>query len=161
MKKILLSTLILISLFSCQNEKTEHLSDTDYNLELIGYQTPNVNLSNLKGNVIFINFWGSWCPPCRAEMPSIQSLYDKYGDKVKFVLISMEEPAEDYQSFLNKEKLSIPAYQVASVISTKIKPLSFPTTIIVDKEGNIALKRGTARDWDQEDIHRLLNNLLK
>ena len=63
------------------------LTESEYNVELKGINVPDANLSDFKGKPIFLNFWGSWCPPCRAEFPTIQSLYE--SKKVKWNLSSL------------------------------------------------------------------------
>src|SRR5690606_14395552 len=70
-------------------EKKETLVKlTDYNWNLIdGTNTP-YDLKDAKGNVILINFWATWCPPCIAEMPSLQKLYNDYNDKITFLFVS-------------------------------------------------------------------------
>ncbi len=68
------------------------------------------NTADLNGKVVFINFWASWCPPCRAEFPSIQKFYDKYKDKenIVFLTVNMDEKPELGMQYLEKEKYSIP-----------------------------------------------------
>ena len=64
------------------NEVT--VTDAEYNIELKGMNVPNANLKDFKGKVVFLNFWGTWCPPCRQEWPTIQKLYD--GKRIKWIL---------------------------------------------------------------------------
>ncbi len=61
------------------------------NLQLKGVNVPDANLADFKDKVCFLKFLGTWCPPCRAEFPSIQKLYDSKKDKVQFVLIAMQD----------------------------------------------------------------------
>ena len=93
-------------------EKREELAD--YNWKLKGLNTETVDFNSLKEKVVFVNFWATWCPPCVAEMPSIQKLYDDYKDKVAFVFISNEDwttidtfyKDKGYCWILNQEELN-------------------------------------------------------
>ena len=61
-----------------------------YDWELKGLNTSNINLKQMKGEIIFVNFWATWCPPCRAEMPLIQNLFDDYKENVNFIFVTNE-----------------------------------------------------------------------
>ncbi|MDO5655846.1 MAG: TlpA disulfide reductase family protein [Flavobacteriaceae bacterium] len=130
------------------------------NLGLQGYQVPDINLNELHGQVVFVNHWGSWCGPCRIEMPSIQSLYDKYGEKVKFVMIATERRQGAHIPYLEKEGYTFPVYTMTTPASTEIKPKGFPTTIILDKQGKIRTNDVGAANWDAPSVHEFLDKLL-
>ncbi len=136
--------------------------DVSYlNVDLKGFNTDDINLADLRGNVIFLNHWGSWCPPCRREMPSIQALYDGYKDKVKFAMVATERRPGMLQQFMEKEKYTFPVYEPNSPMATKIKPQGgFPTTMILDKNGVIKAQHVGAADWNTPEVHKLLNELL-
>ncbi len=74
----------------------------DYNWNLATLDSEGINLSQSEGKVILINFWATWCPPCIAEMPELQELYDNYGDQVDFYFITNEAP-EKANLFLEKK----------------------------------------------------------
>ena len=78
------------------------LIESEYNVELKGINVPDANLSDFKGKPIFLNFWGSWCPPCRAEFPTIQSLYESKKGKLEFVLIPMQDEEQKVRDFIKK-----------------------------------------------------------
>lgn len=104
-------------------------------LDLIGFNASNNNLQNLnKDKPVFINFWGTWCPPCIAEMPSIQKLYEKHKEKVNFVMIVIRDRNEelgDISKFLKDRNFSFTVYDTDSPIHENIYPKQgIPTTLI-------------------------------
>ena len=68
-------------------EEAITVPESDYDIDLKGINVPDSNLKNFKNKNLFLNFWGTWCPPCRKEWPSIQALYDAKKGEVDFVLI--------------------------------------------------------------------------
>ncbi len=101
-----------------------------------------VNLSQMKGKPVVINFWASWCPPCKAEMPHFEEMYKKYKDQVTFMMVDMtdgyQETVEDAKSHITEKGYIFPVYydtEFSAAIEYSVS--SLPTTIFVDKEGNI------------------------
>jgi len=137
------------------------LNDENLAISLKGYNgTPDANLADFRGQVVLLNFWGSWCPPCVAEMPSIEQLYQNYGDKIKIVLITMNDKPEKFVPYLQENKYSMPVYEANSLIPKVLIPKSFPTSYIIDKNGEVVMKEIKLRDWNSQEIHDLLDKLL-
>lgn len=139
------------------------LSESDYDIDLIGHNgAKKANLLDFKnsGEVIFINFWGSWCPPCVAEMPTIQKLYEAKGQKVKFVLVAIQDKPATFNTFLQKNNYTMPVYEPNSPISNNMLPRVFPTTYILNKKGQVVLKETKTRDWNDKEINDLLDKLI-
>jgi len=90
-----------------------------------------------KGKIVLLNFWATWCPPCRAEMPSIESLWKKTRDKDFTIMgISVGEQPQTVKDFIAREKYSYPVYLDSSgAIGTRFGARSIPTTYLVDKSG--------------------------
>lgn len=138
------------------------LNDNDMKIKLKGYNgTADANLSDFKGKVVFLNFWGSWCPPCVAEMPSIQKLYEDKGNEIAMVLITMNDRPEKFIPYLQENKFSMPVYEAESLLPKKFRPGSFPTTYIIDKEGQVVMKEIQSRDWSTQTIYKFLDDLDK
>ncbi|NMA82513.1 MAG: redoxin family protein [Epulopiscium sp.] len=105
-----------------------------------------VTLSDFKGKVVFLNFWGSWCPPCLEEMPHIQTVYEEYTrDREDVVFLAVndqtqprEKSVEKVNEWLGEEGYTFPVlYDTDKSITTSYGIRAFPTTFMIDKEGNV------------------------
>ena len=102
-------------------------------------------LSDYQGKVVFLNFWATWCPPCRAEMPDIQALYEKYKDSedvavlgVAFPGLSGEGTAEEVASFLEENGYTYPVVMAEDVqVAFDYQIQAFPTTFMITRDGDI------------------------
>ena len=138
------------------------MQDSDLDIELKGINAPNTNLKTLKGNkLIFLNFWGTWCPPCREEWPSIQKLYEGKKDKIDFVLIAMQDEEEKVRKFMADNKYTAPVYIAQTPISNNVLPKVFPTTFLLDKNGRILLKEDASKDWNSKSTHEFIDTFTK
>lgn len=143
-------------------EREFNLNENKMEVSLKGYNTtPDANLKDFRGKVVFLNFWGSWCPPCVTEMPSIQKLYEAKGNEVAFVLITMKDKPEKFVPFLQENNYSMPVYEASSLVPKVLIPGSFPTTYIINKKGEVVLKEVRSADWNSPEVHQLINRLLR
>lgn len=116
---------------------------------------------NLRGKVVFLNIWATWCPPCLAEMPNIQSLYEKVGsDNVAFVMLSVDEGTNDkVQKFIDKKGYTFPVYRPASQIPDEFQSSAIPTTFILSPEGRIMDRHEGMADYDTQEVQDYLRSL--
>jgi len=142
-------------------ESAVHIDADDYDIDLQGINAPSTNMKNFRNKPVFLNFWGTWCAPCRKEWPSIQKLYDRRKDQVDFVLIAMKDEEATVRKFLKENNYTVPVYIAQSPISEKILPKAFPTTFLLDKNGRILIKEDTSTDWDSESTHQFIDNIIK
>ena len=141
-------------------ESAVTLQDSDYDVQLKGINVPSTNLKNLKGNkLVFLNFWGTWCAPCREEWPTIQDLYEARKDKIDFVLIAMQDKEEDVIKFMKEKGYTAPVYIAQSPVSKNILPKAFPTTFLLDKNGRILLKEDASKDWNSKSVNDFIDNV--
>ena len=130
-------------------------------IDLKGINTSSTNLKNLRGKVLFLNFWGTWCPPCRTEWPTVQKLYDLRKDKLEFALIAMQDQEEDVKKFLKDNNYSVPVYIAESPLDPKILPQAFPTTYLIGKDGRILKKEDSSMDWSKDSILEFIDNVTR
>jgi thiol-disulfide isomerase/thioredoxin len=120
------------------------------------------NVDELKGKVLFINFWATWCPPCKAEMPSIQILHDKFKDneQVKFLLVEIESDIEGANKFLREENLTLPIVYPNSSIPDEWLSGAIPTTVFLDKNGALVGREQGMRDYSAKSVEDFIQNLI-
>ena len=149
----------LISFSPSETNTEERKQLTDYNWGLQTIENKRVDFSTSEGNIVLLNFWATWCPPCIAEMPSLQNLYDEYGDRVDFYLVTSEEP-EIVQRFMNKKGYTFPVYIQRTKAPEVLFSQSLPTTYLISKEGEIIIKEIGAADWDSKKTKKVIDRLL-
>src|SRR5690606_27651051 len=120
-----------------------------------------VNLKDLKGKVVFLNFWATWCPPCIAEMPSVNALYNKFKDNKNavFLLVDADGKMKQSSAFMKKHKYDLPVYIPAGPIPREIFRGSLPTTIIINKKGEIVFGHEGMADYNSPQVHKFIDEL--
>ncbi|MBO6880762.1 MULTISPECIES: TlpA disulfide reductase family protein [Winogradskyella] len=118
-----------------------------------------LNFNDTKNKVVLINFWATWCAPCIAEMPSLQKLYEKYGNEVEFLFVT-NESAKTIQAFKNKKNYTFPVYIRRSDVPKELITRSIPRTFIINKKGEIVIDESGAVDWYSETVRNQLGQLL-
>jgi thiol-disulfide isomerase/thioredoxin len=156
--KVYLNRLISHNPVPVEERAQQFLEDYDY--KLVNSKGNTVNLLDYKGDVIFINFWATWCPPCVAEMPDLQLLYDAYGEKVTFLFIARDKK-EKVSNFIMKKNYNLPVYFESGFTPKTLYSAALPTTFIIDKKGNIVVAETGSADWNSESVRILLDGLLK
>ena len=97
-----------------------------------------VTLASFFGKPIVLNFWASWCGPCKMEMPEIQKFYDKYGQEIHFLLVSVDDSLDAAKSFISDSGYTFPVYfDTTSVGAYTYGASSIPLTFFIDAEGNL------------------------
>lgn len=131
-----------------------------YQWKLVDKNGKTVSLEEFKGKIIFINFWATWCPPCIAEMPSMQRLYDDYQDKIVFLFVTTDS-FERANSFLAKENLNLPVFQSVSNPPLEMESSTIPATYLVDQKTNVVVAKIGSADWNSDSFREKLDVLLK
>jgi cytochrome c biogenesis protein CcmG/thiol:disulfide interchange protein DsbE len=161
MKK-LLATLLLLGLVGYglwqvlaeNNEKTTGLAigNAAPDFELKTLDGKSIRLSELQGQKVILNFWATWCPPCRAEMPEMQNFYEKYNKDVEVFAVNLtsQDSRDKVHSFIKENGLTFPVVldEEGDVLKLyKISPI--PTSYIIDSEGIIRHKYVGPMTYDQ------------
>lgn len=140
--------------------------------ELVGKKAPDftlkdmnekaVSLSSLKGTIVLINFWATWCPPCRAEMPSLNKLYREFRDKNLVVLaVSTDRSSQSVKEFLDKRPVDFPVLMDSdNKVSRQFKVFSLPTTFLLDRNGTILQRYLGEEEWDSSTIRGQIKTAL-
>ena len=153
-------------------------SEVEMRLGSLGFQTPKEdlqaidftlkdltgrprNLSSYKGKLVFLNFWATWCGPCRAEIPSMEQLYSELKDQgFTIVAVNSQEPPEQVSAFVEETGMSFPVLldstgKVGAVYGVR----AIPTTYIIDPQGAIRGRMVGTRDWYSPDIISVVKEL--
>lgn len=122
-----------------------------------------VSLSDYKGKLVLLNFWATWCMPCRKEMPGMEKLWQKYRDRGFVVLaVSSDEgsPAR-VKTFTEKFNLSFPVLlDPEDEVGTLYNVSSLPATFLIDRQGRVVSRAVGSEDWFSEEAFILVENLL-
>ncbi len=117
------------------------------------------DLNNANGKVVFINIWASWCPPCVAEMPDLQDLYNDYNEQIVFLFIARDRKA-DVSNFLEKNQYDLPVYYEIGAGPAQLSSNSLPTTYILDHQGKIIVSKTGVAAWNSMATRELLDGLI-
>ena len=119
-------------------------------------------LSALKGQVVFVNFWATWCPPCREEMPSMQQLHDTQPkDKFKMLAILSKDDPALADAFVRKLRITIPILNDHNNVTGQNYGLTgLPETYIIDKQGVLREKFIGPAQWDSPKIRHMLSKYI-
>nr|WP_081987685.1 TlpA disulfide reductase family protein [Pedobacter glucosidilyticus] len=122
-----------------------------------------VRLSSLRGKVVFINFWATWCPPCIAEMPSIHQMAQQFkkNDKLVVLTVDVDQDFQKSLKFMQKRNFDLPVYALASAVPSAYLGNSIPTTIVLSKQGKLVFKHEGGADYTNQEFIGFLNKLIR
>ncbi|MGH1470461.1 MAG: TlpA disulfide reductase family protein [Cellvibrionaceae bacterium] len=164
MKRVLSVLLIIIS-FSLvvSAQAAQKLSGTAYDFTLPSNSGKNVRLSELRGEVVMINFWASWCGPCRQEMPILEELYQRYSRAGFTILgVNVEPDSEDANKILKNVKISFPVlYDKESEVSELYNVEAMPSTVIIDRNGEMRYLHRGYKPGYEDDYKAQIKELIR
>lgn len=125
------------------------LSDKDFSFAMETDENETISLNDFKGDVVFINVWASWCPPCIAEMPTIETLHENVSgkDNIRFILLSLDQETQEATEFIQNQKIDIPYYFPASRLPSQFNSDYLPTTYIISKKGQVVYRKEGIADY--------------
>lgn len=148
---------------SNQSQSTEQQKNTAPDFTVVDYNGKQTKLSDKKGKPVVVNFWASWCGPCKSEFPAFEDAYNKYGNDVEFMMINLtdgyQETISSAKSFIDEQDYTFPVYYDTTMsASNAYGVFSIPKTLFIDKNGNIVQNRtGTiSQDTLEQNIESLL-----
>ena len=140
----------------------------------VGYLAPDFSLRNLKGNyqsldsfsgqVVVLNFWATWCVPCRVEMPSFEKLYRRYrSEGVTVLAVTLDKNSEqNIKSFVEEYELSFPVLLDEEGKVERLYPsMTIPFTYVIDREGRVVARVDGAKNWESNETFEAIEYLLK
>jgi thiol-disulfide isomerase/thioredoxin len=132
----------------------------DYDWRVQGLDGQEIHMTEMKGKVIFLNFWATWCFPCVVEMPTIQRLYDAMkNEEIAFLCVS-EEATSRIAMFMREKGFTFPVYTLVGMKPQVFRTRGIPATFIASQEGDIVFRHiGVAR-WDDDTCVKFLTGLL-
>jgi thiol-disulfide isomerase/thioredoxin len=140
-------------------DEEERLAVSYSNWKLKSDANTYLDFKETKGKVVFINFWATWCPPCIAEMPSLQALYNDYNEKVEFLFVTSDD-FETVEKFKAKKEFNFKVFKPLNEVPEVLTTTSIPKTFIINKYGDIVIDESGAIDWNSETVRRQLELLL-
>jgi peroxiredoxin len=173
MTKIIILAILFFLVLSCAESVDKRIQDVGLmplkegtkivDFELEDLSGNKVKLSSFSGKVVFLNFWATWCPPCREEMPSMQKLHLEFKDKgLEVVAVDIQEDQQTVESFFKEHELTFTGLldtdgQTAQSYGVR----SIPTSYIIDREGNVIAGKVGGRDWFSDEVVGFFDLLLK
>jgi peroxiredoxin len=133
----------------------------DYDFMLRSLDGETLTLESLKGKVIFMNFWATWCPPCLAEMPAIQDLYEKVkSDNIAFVLVSLDEDPAKAKKFIRRQGYTFPVYSPQGYTPPVYASGNvIPTTFVISPDGFIVARQEGMAQYDNMEFRHFLQKM--
>ena len=137
------------------------LDAADYRWRLRTLDGDDVSLEEFRGRPVFLNLWATWCPPCVAELATIQRLHDSLaGSGVAFLLVSPETRAA-VAPFVRRRGLTAPVYLELQPLPAAFRLRALPTTYVIAPDGAVALRHRGSADWDTDAVRHLLRALAR
>lgn len=133
------------------------------NFTLKSLSGKNIKLSELTGNVVLVNFWASWCGPCRQEMPLLDAIHKKYEPLGFTVLgINVEEQVANAKSFIDERPVDFPIlFDSNNQVSKLYNVIAMPTTVVIDRDGKIRYIHQGYQSGDEVKYRKMVKTLVR
>lgn len=120
-----------------------------------------LDLANFRGKVVYVDFWASWCGPCRQSLPELDRLRRKYAENFEVFAINLDENPADGMRFLDKYPVTYPVVSDANArFPEQFGVMGMPTSYLLDRQGNVRFIHQGYRDGDAEKIEAVLKQLI-
>ncbi len=150
---------LVLALGSCRNSEPAEIGKVAPDFTVSDGQK-TVQLSQLRGKPVLLNFWATWCPPCVQEVPALVALQQQMGDKVTVLAVSMDVDADAYNAFTSKRMRGVltvrdPDHKSSSLYGT----FAYPETFLIGRDGKIQRKFIGAVEWTSPEMIEYFNKL--
>jgi len=159
--------------------QTTEISSSDKNLAIWGFEFPPekdmaapelqvesldgtvIGLEDYHGQILILNFWATWCPPCREEIPSMERMMEELkGTGISMLAVSTKEERAKVEDFVSQQNMTLPvALDESGVTSNNYGLRSVPSTYLINGEGNFIARKVGALNWDNPDLIKELKAL--
>lgn len=137
----------------------ENYPQADFSMNLINSKGEQVTMEELRGKVIFMNVWATWCPPCVAEMPGINKLYkDVDKENVAFIMLSVDQDFQKAIDYNKRKGYDFEVYKTTGGMPQMYNSQSIPTTYVIDSKGNLVLTHMGMGDYNTKDFKEFLED---
>lgn len=139
----------------------EEYLNARYDFSLIDQDGNRLNAETLRGKTVFINMWATWCPPCVAEMPGINDLYNKIENKedIVFLMISYDEEMSRARGWVKRKGFDFPVYQLTSTLPDVYETGVIPSTFVISPKEKIVVSKTGMANYDTRRFLKYLNKL--
>lgn len=160
-RKFLSANLIKLTMFDrgtiSQPDNPMKLSATDKDF-VVFKEDEVIPFQSFDGEVVVINYWATWCPPCIAEMPNFQRIYNDYSDKVVFLFLT-GDAMNVADKFLKKHDYYLPVYNY-NQLPAPLNHNSIPTSFVLNRKSEIVFSHTGAYKWDGDSFRQFLDELI-
>jgi thiol-disulfide isomerase/thioredoxin len=132
----------------------------DYDFTLLDANQKPVDMTAYKGKTIFLNLWATWCGPCRAEMPSIQSLYGKVDhSRIEFVMLSLDQQDrfKKVPAYITKQGFTFPVFYPQGELPDLLQVRTIPSTFVINPKGEVVYAEAGTANYDTEKFKKFLD----
>lgn len=154
------SAILKTGLMNASTDVEEELADFDYGFTIKDLDGKRIEFDQFKNKVVFLNLWATWCGPCRAEMPTIQKLYDKVKDdpNIEFVILSIDKDKDlpKVVKYLKDRNYTFSGYMPSGYITSQLDVPSIPTTFVISKQGKILTKEVGTTNFNTNRFFKFL-----
>jgi cytochrome c biogenesis protein CcmG, thiol:disulfide interchange protein DsbE len=151
---------MLLACSGCTDQPTLHFIGApapDFTLQDADHK---VSLHDYRGKIVVLNLWASWCVPCIQEIPDLELLQQRMGDKITILAVSYDDTEGDYNRFIRQHKMDfVTVHDRDRVLKDLYKPTGPPETYVIDRSGKVLRKFLGPQPWGSDEIVNYLSRL--